>query len=84
MLKFIELIEEVKPKAFLLENVKGLLSATLKHRPLNQRGKDFPPLDEDEENGSALRYLLNQVKDYNVVYKVLNSAEYGVAQKERE
>ncbi|ABG82654.1 DNA cytosine methyltransferase [Clostridium perfringens] len=81
MLKFIELIEEVKPKAFLLENVKGLLSATLKHRPLNQRGKDFPPLDEDEENGSALRYLLNQVKDYNVVYKVLNSAEYGVAQK---
>ena len=81
MLKFIELIEEVKPKAFLLENVKGLLSATLKHRPLNQRGKDFPPLDEDEKNGSALRYLLNQVKDYNVVYKVVNSAEYGVAQK---
>lgn len=81
MLKFIELIEEVKPKAFLLENVKGLLSAPLKHRPLNQRGKDFPPLDKDEEKGSALRYLLNQVKDYNVIYKVVNSAEYGVAQK---
>ena len=81
MLKFIELIEEVKPKTFLLENVKGLLSAPLKHRPLNQRGKDFPPLDKDEENGSALRYLLDQVKDYNVIYKVVNSAEYGVAQK---
>lgn len=81
MLKFIELIEEVKPKAFLLENVKGLLSAPLKHRPLSERGKDFPPLDKEEQNGSALEYLLSQVKDYNVKYKVVNSAEYGVPQK---
>lgn len=81
MLKFIELIEEVKPKAFLLENVKGLLSAPLKHRPLNERGKYFPPLDREEQNGSALEYLLNQVKDYDVKYKVVNSAEYGVPQK---
>ena len=81
MLKFIELIEEVKPKAFLLENVKGLLSAPLKHRPLNERGKEFPPLEQEEQNGSALEYLLNQVKDYDVKYKVVNSAEYGVPQK---
>lgn len=81
MLKFIELIEEVKPKAFLLENVKGLLSAPLKHRPLSERGKDFPPLEKEEQNGSALEYLLNQVKDYDVKYKVVNSAEYGVPQK---
>ena len=81
MLKFIELIEEVKPKAFLLENVKGLLSAPLKHRPLNERGKDFPALDREEQNGSALEYLLNQVKDYDVKYKVVNSAEYGIPQK---
>lgn len=81
MLKFIELVEDVKPKAFLLENVKGLLSAPLKHRPLNERGKDFLPLEDDEQSGSALKYLLNQVKDYNVKYKVVNSAEYGVPQK---
>lgn len=81
MLKFIDLIEEVKPKAFLLENVKGLLSAPLKHRPLNERGEDFPPLEKEEQNGSALEYLLNQVKDYDVKYKVVNSAEYGVPQK---
>ena len=81
MLKFIELIEEVKPKSFLLENVKGLLSAPLKHRPLNERGKDFPPLEKEEQTGSALEYLLNQVKDYDVKYKVVNSAEYGVPQK---
>jgi len=81
MLKFIELIEEVKPRAFLLENVKGLLSAPLKHRPLSERGKDFPPLEKEEQSGSALEYLLNQVKDYDVKYKVVNSAEYGVPQK---
>lgn len=81
MLKFVELVEEVKPKAFLLENVKGLLSAPLKHRPLNERGKDFQPLDEEEQNGSALKYLLSNFKDYNVTYKVINSADYGVPQK---
>ncbi len=81
MLKFIELVEEVKPKAFLLENVKGLLSAPLKHRPLNERGQGFQSLEKEEENGSALEYLLNQVKDYNVKYKVVNSCEYGVPQK---
>lgn len=81
MLKFIELVEEVKPKAFLLENVKGLLSAPLKHRPLNERGKEFPSLKKEEKRGSALEYLLNQVKDYNVKYKVVNAAEYGVPQK---
>lgn len=81
MLKFIELIEETKPKAFLLENVKGLLSAPLKHRPLNERGAGFPPLNKEEQKGSALMYLLSQVNDYNVVYKVVNSAEYGVPQK---
>lgn len=81
MLKFIELVEEVKPRSFLLENVKGLLSAPLKHRPLNERGSEFQPLEKEEQPGSALEYLLSQVKDYNVKYKVVNSAEYGVPQK---
>lgn len=81
MLKFVELVEETRPKAFLLENVKGLISAPLKHRPLNERGAKFPPLEREEQKGSALQYLLNQVKDYNVKYKVVNSAEYGVPQK---
>ena len=35
MLKFADLVSEVRPKAFLLENVRGLLSAPLKNRPLN-------------------------------------------------
>lgn len=81
MLKFIELVEEIRPKTFLLENVKGLLSAPLKHRPLKERGDGFPDLLEDEKKGGALLYILDQFKDYNITYEIVNSAEYGVPQK---
>lgn len=80
MLKFADLVAEVQPKAFLLENVRGLLSAALKHRPLNQRGEGFPPLEEEEKSGSALAFLLEKFSDYNVEYKLINSADYGVPQ----
>lgn len=81
MLKFIDLINEVQPKTFLLENVKGLLSAALKHRPIEQRGKDAEPLEEIEMPGSALKHVLNRINGYDLTYEVLNSADYGVPQK---
>lgn len=81
MVKFAELVTEIKPKAFLLENVRGLLSASLKHRPLNQRGEGFPELEPDEKPGSAVAYLLKQFPDFNIEYKLLNAADYGVPQK---
>lgn len=80
MIKFAELVREVRPKVFLLENVKGLLSAALKHRPLNQRGEGFPPLESEELPGSALQYLLRQFRGYKVSYELLNAADYGVPQ----
>lgn len=81
MLKFAELIEEVKPKAFLIENVTGLLSAPLKNRPKKYTGEGYPPLLDEEKKGSALEYLLKQFRSYNVNYKKINSADYGVPQK---
>jgi len=80
MLKFAELVRAVRPKVFLLENVRGLLSASLKHRPINQRGDGYPPLEPEEMPGSALAYLLRQFKGYNVTYELLNAADYGVPQ----
>lgn len=80
MLKFADLVSEVKPKVFLLENVRGLLSAALKHRPLNQRGTDFPCLEEEEKPGSALNFLLSKFNGYDVQYKLINAADYGVPQ----
>lgn len=80
MLKFAELVRTVRPKVFLLENVRGLLSAALKHRPLNQRGDGFPPLEEKELPGSALNFLLGQFSGYNINYRLVNAADYGVPQ----
>lgn len=81
MLKYADLVNEIQPKFFLLENVKGLLSAALKHRPLNQRGSNFPSLEEEELPGSALNYLLERFGNYDVKIEVINAADYGVPQK---
>lgn len=81
MIKYAELIKEIQPKAFLIENVRGLLSASLKHRKTKERGDEFPPLSEEEQPGSALRFLLSKFPDYNIEKELLNSAMYGVPQK---
>lgn len=80
MLRYADLVTETRPKAFLLENVKGLLSASLKHRPLNKRGKEHEPLLPEEAPGSALEHILDRFKGYNISYKLLNAANYGVPQ----
>lgn len=56
------ILREKRPKCFIAENVKGLLSAN--------KGEAFPLiLDEFKKSG------------YNVSYKVLNAADYGVPQR---
>lgn len=40
-LHFIQLIKELRPKYAIFENVRGLLSAPLLHRPHMERGNGF-------------------------------------------
>ncbi len=56
-LTFIDLITELKPRFAVIENVRGLLSAPLKHRPHEMRGKNLPPLSQDEQRGGALLFI---------------------------
>lgn len=79
---FTRIVKEVQPRFFLMENVRGLLSAPLRHRPINQRGRDYPPLESDEIAGAALRVVLAEMEElgYNVVYNLLEAADYGVPQ----
>lgn len=79
---FIRIVEEVQPRFFVMENVKGLLSAPIRHRPHHQRGLGFPPLEPDEMPGSALQVVLADMKriGYEVNYGLLNAADYGVPQ----
>lgn len=84
MIKYIDLINEIRPKFFVLENVKGLLSAALEHVSLENREKnkeDGVLLNDNQAKGSALKFILNRIEGYKVHIKVLNSADFGVPQK---
>lgn len=81
-LKFIDIIHELRPKFAVIENVRGLLSAALQHRPHNERGKGFPPLTPDEIGGGALLHIINRLKSggYSVSFNLYNSANFGSPQ----
>ncbi|QLE55611.1 DNA cytosine methyltransferase [Nostoc sp. TCL26-01] len=80
---FIRIVQEIQPRFFLMENVKGLLSAPIHHRPHNQRGAGFPPLESDEMEGAALQIVLTEMRaiGYEVSPPLLvEAADYGVPQ----
>lgn len=79
---FIRIVKETRPRFFVMENVKGILSAAERHRPLNERGPGNPPLAPDEELGSALKVILEELSGlgYYIRYGLVNCADYGVPQ----
>ncbi|MCU0494053.1 MAG: DNA cytosine methyltransferase [Chloroflexaceae bacterium] len=79
---FVRFVEEIRPPFFLMENVRGILSAAIKHRPLDRRNDPFAPLDPDELLGSALRVILEEFQriGYTVNYRLVMAADYGVPQ----
>lgn len=80
---FKRVVSEAKPRFFVMENVKGMLSAAVRHRPLNERGPGFPPLAPNEELGSALKVIRKELQEvgYHVIFGLVNCADYGVPQK---
>ncbi len=82
--EYIRFIEEAKPKIFVMEEVKGLLSARIKHVPIIERGKHI--LSSDELPGSAfskVNKMLNVLKKFGYQFScnnVLNAADYGTPQ----
>jgi len=81
-LRYVQLIDELSPQFAVIENVRGLLSASLNHRPLTERGKETEPLREDELPGSALNLVLGMLRSYGygVSFNLYNSANFGVPQ----
>ena len=77
--EFLRLVEEARPRFFLMENVKGLLSAAVKHRPLHLRDSD---LESEEELGSAFRLVLKEFGriGYAFAYRILDAVNYGSPQ----
>ncbi len=82
-LTFIDLIIELRPKFAVIENVRGLLSAPLKHRPHEMRGSEYPSLSEEEHRGGALLHIIRKLKEagYGISFNLYNSANFGSPQQ---
>lgn len=78
-LEFIDLILDLRPRYAVIENVRGLLSAALSHRPHSHRGSGFEPLSATEQPGGALHHILLKLRaaGYGVTFNLYNSANFG-------
>lgn len=81
-LKYLEVVFDIRPKYFIIENVRGLLSAPLQHRPHSERGDNFPPLKCEEKAGGVLSYVYRMIKasGYSCSFELYNAANFGVPQ----
>lgn len=84
--EFLRFVEALRPKFFVMENVRGLLSAALRHRPLAQRpDKGGPPLEQDERPGSVVRLFAQDLQAlpgcrYHLDIFEVNAVNYGAPQ----
>jgi len=80
--QFLRFAEHLQPKFFLMENVRGLMSAALRHRAIKDRpDKGGPPLEPDEQPGSVIRrFLLDLRYSYRIDCFEVNAVNYGAPQ----
>jgi len=80
--EFLRVVREAQPRFFVMENVRGILSAAVRHRPLRERGPGHPPLHADEQHGSAFRLILRELRllGYYTVFGLVDAADFGAAQ----
>jgi DNA (cytosine-5)-methyltransferase 1 len=81
-LKYIDLALELRPRYIVIENVRGLLSCPMEHRPHDQRGPKFSDLSTDELKGGALNFVIKrlEVAGYSLSFNLYNSANFGTPQ----
>lgn len=81
-LSYLEIALNIRPKYLVIENVRGLLSCPIKHRPHEMRGCDFPELTLDELPGGALNLVISLIKKngYNFSFNLYNTANFGTPQ----
>lgn len=75
---FIRMIDYIRPRFFVMENVKGIMSAPLKHRPMAERDDSDP----EQKLGTVLDVILAEFNKlgYKTVYGLLDAVNYGVPQ----
>lgn len=84
--QYLRFVDYMQPRFFLMENVRGLLSAALNHRPIAKRPeKGGPPLRPDEEPGSVVRLFADDLQNlssgsYHMDCFEVNAVNYGTPQ----
>ena len=81
-LTFLNIALSIKPKVIVIENVRGLLSCPMSHRPHGMRGVEYPDLALDELPGGALNFVLSLIEKsgYAYTFNLYNSANFGTPQ----
>ena len=79
IIQYLRVVSEIHPPYFIMENVRGLLSAKLNYVPL-----DYLEYDTIKSvKGSVLQFVTNESKKlgYKISYALLDSANYGVPER---
>lgn len=84
--QYLSFIKSMAPKFFLMENVRGLMSAAIKHRPIADRpDRGGLPLTPEEEPGSVIRLFSDDLQriashPYHMDCFLVNAVNYGAPQ----
>jgi DNA (cytosine-5)-methyltransferase 1 len=83
MWDYLRFIDAMRPKFFIMENVRGVLSAALRHRPIAKRKDEA--LDPDEMPGSVVRLFADDLQKidgspYHMDCFEVNAVNYGAPQ----
>ncbi len=75
---FIRMIDYIRPRFFIMENVKGIMSSPLKYVPVANRDEN----DSEQKLGTVLDVILSEFNKlgYKTVYGILDAVNYGVPQ----
>ncbi|MBR1759856.1 MAG: DNA cytosine methyltransferase [Schwartzia sp.] len=75
---FIRMIDYIRPRFFVMENVKGIMSSPLKHLPTGEQNQS----DSEQRLGTVLSVILSEFNklEYRTVYGILDAVNYGVPQ----
>ena len=83
---FLRFVGEFQPKFFLMENVRGLMSAALKHRTIRERPEHGgSALEAEEQPGSVVRLFCDDMQklpgcSYHMDCFEVNAVNYGAPQ----
>lgn len=79
-LRFLDIIREIEPRYFVIENVRGLLSMSVAAGSMHD-GVEIPV--QYHSHAGVVRYVCDVMRDagYTVSFNLYNAANYGAPQK---